>query len=51
MRLSKYAEKVLAYYKAGLWNETMVRNAMAKGKITKKEMDYILSQGPDEAVE
>lgn len=34
-------EKIKKYYNAGLWNETMVRNAVVKGKITEKEFNEI----------
>ena len=39
--MSKF-ERVKHYYEAGLWNETMVRNAIGKW-ITQEEADLILN--------
>lgn len=38
---SKY-EKVKKYYEAGLWNKTMVENAVIKKWITEAEAEEIL---------
>lgn len=37
---AKY-EKVKAYFKAGLWTEAMVKNAVEKGWITAEEYEEI----------
>ena len=36
-------EKIARWYKQGLWTEAMVRNAVAKGKLTEAEAAEILS--------
>ena len=41
--MSRFAAKVLAWYKSGVWTEQMVRDAHAKGRITAEELDEILS--------
>ena len=35
-------QKIKKWFDAGSWNETMVRNAVVKGKITQAECDDIL---------
>ena len=40
-------EKVKGYYERGLWNETMVRNAVGKW-ITAEEADEILGVNSDD---
>lgn len=40
---AKY-NKVKKYYDAGLWNLTMVRNAVAKGWITEEEFTLITGE-------
>ena len=40
--MSSFAERVKRYYTAGIWNDEMVRNAYAKGRITEEEMREIL---------
>ena len=40
--MSSFAERVKRYYDAGVWNDEMVRNAHAKGRITEDEMRAIL---------
>ena len=42
MSMSSFAERVKRYYDAGVWNDEMVRNAHAKGRITEDEMREIL---------
>ena len=42
MSMSSFAERVKRYYDAGIWNDEMVRNAHAKGRITEDEMRAIL---------
>jgi len=37
-------EKIKKWYKQGLWNETMVRNALNKGVITEDQLNEILAQ-------
>lgn len=37
-------EKIKKWYKQGLWNETMVRNALTKGVITEDQLNEILAQ-------
>ena len=49
MGLSKHGQKALEYYLTGKWNEQQLRNVMAKGYITKAELEYILAQKPEEA--
>lgn len=36
-------EKILKWYKQGLWTEEMVMNAVAKGVITEDEASEILA--------
>lgn len=43
--MSEWFEKIKKYYQDGLWNETKVRNAVVKGKITAEE--YKLITGKD----
>lgn len=38
-------EKIKKWYKQGLWNETMVRNAFTKGVITEEQLKDILDKG------
>lgn len=35
-------EKILKWFKQGLWTEVMVRNAFTKGVLTEEEMNEIL---------
>jgi hypothetical protein len=35
-------EKIKKWYKQGLWNEVMVRNAFEKGVITEAQLQEIL---------
>ena len=35
-------EKILKWFKQGLWTEVMVRNAFSKGVLTEEEMNEIL---------
>lgn len=37
-------EKIKKWYKQGLWNETMVRNAYIKDVITEEQLNEILAQ-------
>ena len=37
-------EKIKKWYKQGLWNETMVRNAFTKGVITEDQLNIIISE-------
>lgn len=37
-------EKIKKWYKQGLWNETMVRNALNKDVITEEQLNEILEQ-------
>lgn len=37
-------EKIKKWYKQGLWNETMVRNAFDKKVITEEQLNEILKQ-------
>ena len=37
-------EKILRWYKQGLWSETMARNAYAKKIITEEQLNIILSK-------
>lgn len=39
-------EKIKRYYKLGIWNCAMVKNAVIKHKITEAECLQILSQRP-----
>lgn len=43
MSSSKF-EKVKRYYDSGLWNKTMVRNAVVKGWITENEYEEIVGE-------
>lgn len=40
--MNKFAEKVRAHHAAGIWTDAMVRNAVAKGRISQDECDKIL---------
>lgn len=42
--MSKFAEKVRGYHAAGIWTDAMVRNAVAKGRISQDECDEILNK-------
>lgn len=37
-------EKIKEYYDKGLWNKTMVRNAVVKGKITAEQYKSITGE-------
>lgn len=37
-------EKIKKWYKQGLWNETMIHNALNKGVITEEQLNEILEQ-------
>lgn len=37
-------EKIKEYYDKGLWNKTMVRNAVVKGKITEEQYQVITGE-------
>ena len=37
-------DKIKKWYRQGLWNETMVRNAFNKGILTEDQVTEILSQ-------
>jgi len=37
-------EKIKKYYDRGLWNKTMVRNAVVKGKITPEQYEMIVHE-------
>ena len=37
-------DKILKWYKQGLWTEEMVRNAVLKNVLTEKEMEEILEE-------
>ncbi len=37
-------EKIKKWYKQGLWNENMVRNALNKEVITEEQLNEILAQ-------
>ena len=37
-------DKIKRYYDSGVWNKTMVRNAVVKGKITKEEYETITGE-------
>lgn len=37
-------KKIKAYYEAGLWTKTMVKNAVVKGKITPEEYELITGE-------
>jgi uncharacterized XkdX family phage protein len=47
MSMSPKFEKVKGYYEDGLWNKTMVKNAVKKGWITAEEYQ-IITGGPYE---
>jgi len=47
--MSKF-EKVKKYYERGLWNETMVENAVKKGWITEEQAIEILTEDEDTEV-
>lgn len=38
-------EKILKWFKLGLWTEEMIRNAVEKKVLTKEEMNEILNGG------
>lgn len=40
--MRKFAEQVKAWYEAGRWNQTMVYNALDKGRITEEEYKEII---------
>ena len=42
--MSPKFEKVKRYYDSGLWNKTMVRNAVVKGWITAEEYTIITGE-------
>ena len=42
--MSSKFEKVKRYYDSGLWNKTMVRNAVVKGWITAEEYTIITGE-------
>ena len=42
--MSPKFEKVKKYYDSGLWNKTMVRNAVVKGWITAEEYTIITGE-------
>ena len=42
--MSKYYERIKAYYEAGYWNKYMVANAVKKGKITIEEYKEITGE-------
>lgn len=42
--MSPKFEKVKKYYDSGLWNKTMVRNAVVKGWITAEEFEEITGE-------
>lgn len=44
MNKSAKFDKVKGYYDSGLWNKTMVKNAVAKGWITKAEYAEITGE-------
>lgn len=44
MEHSKDFEKILAWYREGLWSKTRVRNAVTKGKITEEEYKEITGE-------
>ena len=37
-------DKILKWYKQGLWTEEMVRNAVVKNVLTEEEMEEILEE-------
>lgn len=37
-------DKIKDFYERGLWNKTMVRNAVVKGKITADEYELITGE-------
>lgn len=37
-------DKIKDFYERGLWNKTMVRNAVVKGKITEDEYELITGE-------
>ena len=42
--MSPKFNRVKGYYDAGLWNKTMVRNAVVKGWITAEEYEVITGE-------
>lgn len=45
--MSRFAEKVKAWYDAGVWTLEMVRNAVVKNKITVQEFAEITGEPYD----
>ena len=45
--MSPKYEKVKRYYNSGLWNKTMVRNAVVKGWITPEQFEEITGEAYD----
>lgn len=45
--MSPKFEKVKRYYDSGLWNKTMVRNAVVKGWITPEQFEEITGEAYD----
>lgn len=41
-------EKIIKWYKQGLWTKEMVANAVKKGVLTEEEASAILEEGGDE---
>lgn len=46
--MSPKFNRVKGYYDAGLWNKTMVRNAVVKGWITAEEYEVITGERYEE---
>ena len=46
--MSPMYNKIKSYYEKGLWNLTMVRNAVVKGKITPEEFTEITGEPYEE---
>ena len=42
--MTKFAEKVKAWYEAGVWTLDMVRNAVEKGRISAEEFAEITGE-------
>jgi len=49
MIMSKWYKKIKEWYEAGYWTTEMVRNAVAKGKITADEFEKITGADHDES--
>lgn len=45
--MSKWYKKIKEWYEAGYWTTEMVRNAVAKGKITADEFEKITGADHD----